>query len=141
MKKYLFPMGLMFLASPAVGLAQVSAPRDEVGEFGDLVCIFDRGINWIFSILIILAVVFVLVGAYKYLFAAGESEKVKSANKTLMYAAIAIAVALLAWSVPAIVKVILNIDEDIVANCGNGGGPGGGGPPYEDCTQTGTCEE
>ncbi|HVO28550.1 MAG TPA: hypothetical protein VMT81_01025 [Candidatus Paceibacterota bacterium] len=77
--------------------------------------------SWMFYGLIVLAVVFVVVGAYKYLTSSGEAEKVKSANNTLMYAAIAVAVALLAKAIPSIVASFLG------AGSSSGGGFGGGG--------------
>ena len=63
--------------------------------------------GWAFYFLIALAVLFVIVAAFKYLTAAGDPEKVKSAGATLLYAAIAIAVALLARAVPLIVGSFL----------------------------------
>ena len=59
--------------------------------------------GWMFYFLVALAIIFIVIGAYRYLTSAGEAEKVKSAQNTLLYAAIAIAVALLAWGIPQIV--------------------------------------
>lgn len=61
-------------------------------------------INWIFWLLIVLTIIFVLVAAYKYLTAGGDPEKVKSAGSTLLYAAIAVVVALIAKGLPLIVS-------------------------------------
>ncbi len=58
---------------------------------------------WMFYFLIVVAVIMVVVAAFKYLTAGGDPEKVKSAGATLMYAAVAIGVALLAKAVPLIV--------------------------------------
>ena len=108
---YLFPAVILLL--PVLGFAQPEAPVDQVNTFDDVACVFDRVINWIFSVLILLAVAFVFIAAYKYLFAAGNPESVKDANKMIMYAAIAMAVALLAWSLPALMEAILGIDFDV----------------------------
>lgn len=62
---------------------------------------------WAFYFLIVFAVIFVIVAAFKYLTAAGDPEKVKSAGSTLLYAAIAIGVALLARAVPLVVGSFL----------------------------------
>jgi len=64
--------------------------------------------NWLFYFLIILAVIFIIVAAFKYLTAAGEPEKVKSASHTLLYAAIAIVVGILAKAVPSLIGSVLN---------------------------------
>lgn len=58
---------------------------------------------WMFWILIALSIVYVLVAAYKYLTSSGDSEKVSSAGKTIIYAAVAIVVALIAKGFPLIV--------------------------------------
>lgn len=59
--------------------------------------------NYAFLALLLAAVAFVLLAAYRYLTAAGAPDKITLANKTLIFAAVAIAVALLARSVPVIV--------------------------------------
>ena len=64
---------------------------------------FARSSRWAFYFLIVLAVIFVIVAAFKYLTAAGDPEKVKAAGATLLYAAVAIGVALLAKAVPLVV--------------------------------------
>ena len=58
---------------------------------------------WAFYFLIVVAVIFVIVAAFKYLMAGGDPEKVKSAGGTLLYAAVAIGVALLAKAIPLVV--------------------------------------
>ena len=66
----------------------------------NLVCtVFD----WAFYFLIALAVLFAVIAAFRYLTAAGNPEQVKAANNTLLYAAIAVAVALLAKGIPLII--------------------------------------
>lgn len=59
--------------------------------------------NFVFLGLLLAAVAFVLLAAYRYLTAAGDPAKVTLANKTLIFAAVAIAIALLARAVPVIV--------------------------------------
>ncbi|GEM_PF-4228908 len=58
---------------------------------------------WMFYILIGLSVIYVIWAAYRYLTSAGEEEKIRTANRTLTYAAIAIAVALVAKAFPLII--------------------------------------
>ncbi len=59
--------------------------------------------NYAFFGLLLAAVGFVLLAAYRYLTAAGDPGKVSAANKTLIFAAVAIAVALFARAIPVIV--------------------------------------
>ncbi len=63
--------------------------------------------DWLLSLLLVLAVIMILVAAFKYLFAGGDDEKIKSAHKMLIYAAVSIAVALLAQAVIFIVTSIV----------------------------------
>lgn len=59
--------------------------------------------NLMFWLLIAISVVMVLLGAFTYVTAQGDSEKVSKATKMIMYAAIGIVVALFARQVPAII--------------------------------------
>jgi len=63
--------------------------------------------GWLFVFLIALAIIFVVVAAFKYLTAGGDPEKVKTAGGVLLYAAIAVGVALLARAIPLIVANFL----------------------------------
>lgn len=56
-----------------------------------------------FSVLMVLSSIMVLYGAYTYLTAAGDAEKVSKATKTITYAAVAVVVALIAKNFPFIV--------------------------------------
>ncbi len=71
--------------------------------------------NWMFYFLIILSVIFIVVAAFRYLFAAGDPEKVKAAGHALIYAAVAIAVALVAKAVPSVVGTLLGAGT--IASC------------------------
>ena len=62
--------------------------------------------DWIFVVLIALAVLFVIMGAFQMITAAGSPEKVSSGRQYILYAAIGLAVALLARAIPAIVRTI-----------------------------------
>jgi len=73
--------------------------------------------DWAFWFLIALAIVFGVIAAYRYLTAAGNAEKVKAANNTLLYAAIAIAVALLARGIPLIVGSFFGSDTGSLTSC------------------------
>lgn len=59
--------------------------------------------TWVFTAALLLAVALVLVAAFKYMTADGSADKIKSANKTLLFVAVGVAVAILARSVPVIV--------------------------------------
>ncbi|MDR2524316.1 MAG: pilin [Candidatus Nomurabacteria bacterium] len=54
-------------------------------------------IGWVLIAVGIICVVFIIIGGIKYATSGGDSEKVKSAKNTLLYAIIGLAVALLAY--------------------------------------------
>ena len=76
-------------------------------------------LRWTYTIFFIISAFMVILAAFTYLTAGAEPEKIKSANHKIIYAAIAIAVALLAVSINAIVG-------SIIGPSGGGGGGGGG---------------
>ena len=62
--------------------------------------------NWIFYFLMLAVIVMVLVGAFKFLTAAGDTAKIKSAGLLITSSIIALIVALLAKAIPVIAKYI-----------------------------------
>jgi len=101
------------LLAPALAAADIQQPPgnvvapstyssiNQIAGTGGILCVI---INWIFWLLIVLTIIFVLVAAFRYLTAAGDPEKVKAAGNTLLYAAIAVVVALIAKGLPYIVN-------------------------------------
>ena len=63
-------------------------------------------IDWVFTILVILAVGFTLAGAWTILTAGGKAENVTIGKNFILYAAIGLAVAFLARALPGIVRSI-----------------------------------
>jgi uncharacterized membrane protein len=104
------------LLLPALAAAQITPPPggvtapstiNNIGQITGQAGIICTIINWIFWLLIILTIIFVLVAAFRYLTAAGDPEKVKAAGSTLLYAAIAVVVALIAKGLPLIVSTFI----------------------------------
>lgn len=102
---------VLAIALPLVAGAQfqqppVTAPNSPISNVSSLTGtggLFCTIVNWLFYLLIIAAIIFVLVAAFRYLTAGGDPEKVKAAGNTLLYAAIAVVVALIAKGLPYIV--------------------------------------
>lgn len=97
--------GLAPLTVPMFAQAQFTAPNtnafQSLTSFQQFIC--TTVVNWLFTFVVILAIVFVLIAAFKYLTAAGDPEKVKSASHNLIYAAVAVVVALLARGMPLLI--------------------------------------
>jgi uncharacterized membrane protein len=93
-------------ASAQMQNAPISAPGNinsinQITGSAGIICVI---INWIFWLLIVLTIIFVLYAAFLYLTAGGDPERVKSASHTLLYAAVAVIVALIAKGLPLIVS-------------------------------------
>jgi hypothetical protein len=114
-KSLIASLVLVVFLAPAVpmALAQIQQPDQvinlpapdqtgitDTGTIFDSICTV---LNYVFTALIILAILFVLIAAFKYLTAGGDPEKVKAASKTLIFAAVAVAVGILAQAIPIIV--------------------------------------
>lgn len=77
------------------------APLNNVAQVSSL---FDAVIGWLFWALILFSIIMFLVGGYRYVTSSGDPEKVKNANKTLLYAAIAVVVAIVAAGIPSLIQ-------------------------------------
>lgn len=108
----------ILLVAPMMASAQISDPTDIIGvtEVTDVCGVIDlikTIANWMLVFLVVLAVIFVIMAAFKYLGAGGDSEKVGAANKQIIYAAVAVAVGLLAKAVPFVVASLLGTSADV----------------------------
>jgi len=65
--------------------------------------------DWIFVFVITLVIIFILLGAFNLLTAAGTPEKIKSGRDYIIFACIGMLVALLAKSIPWIVRNVLGV--------------------------------
>ncbi len=84
--------------------AAAGGPPTNTLVIGDIQSTICNVIGWVFFLFVVAAVIMVLVAAFKYLTAAGDPEKVKSASHTLLYAAVAILVALISRALPGLIS-------------------------------------
>jgi hypothetical protein len=66
-------------------------------------------VDYIFIFIVTVVMIFVMLGAFSILTAAGDPEKITSGRNYIIYAAVGMAVAFLARAVPALVKAILGV--------------------------------
>ena len=99
-------MGTLPLIALAVPIQNAPNTISSVQILLDKVCLI---VNVIFTILLVVVVVFIILAAFSYLTAGGDPEKVKAANQKLIYAAVALVVALIAKGVPAIVTSFFGV--------------------------------
>ena len=65
--------------------------------------------NAMFGILMVISIIMILWGAFKYMKATGDAQDVTDATKTVTYAAVGIAVALCAKAFPIVVGSIFSL--------------------------------
>src|SRR5688572_20171097 len=65
--------------------------------------------NWIFSLFLVLAVIFILFGAFKLLVSGGNAEGFSEAKKMIFYAVIAVVIAVLAKSIIIVAASIVGV--------------------------------
>jgi len=92
---------IVYAQAPAAGTAP--APINTAQDVADFLCGL---ISWFFWIVIIISVIMVLWAAYTYVTASDDAEKTTKARKILTYAAIGIAVAVIAVGFPGIVSTL-----------------------------------
>jgi FtsH-binding integral membrane protein len=103
------------VACPGVGQTAIYTQTYGTGASavsGAICCLFSTInyiINWIFFILLIVAVIVGILGAYNIITSGGSAEKVETGRKLIMYAIIGVIVAMFAKAIPAIAKMFVGV--------------------------------
>jgi len=124
MKKILASISLISLAIPVFALAQPSIDTQKWKNV-DIWSALDTVTNYIFWLVIMAAVIFIIVAGYNFITAAGEPEKIKTAQRMVLYALIGVLVVFLAWGLVKLVEGVL----------------GGGGGKEEKEEQATSCSD
>jgi len=132
--KYVFliiPMAILitlsFAASNAADKWQLPSesvpnlPNSPVSKPESFLTILGKAVYYVYIAFFIVAVLFIVLAAYDYLTKSGEPEKIKEVHRKLLYAVIAIVVALLAVGAEEIIQQFLEKEG------GGGGGVWRGG--------------
>lgn len=120
---------LAVLVAPQLALAQETVPNQctmkrDVGVTGcpvsgpcpfsntqcGICCLLNTLYNivdWVFVLLVAVSVIWIILGAYTLITAAGDEKAVPRGRDYVMYAAIGLVVALMARAVPAVVKMVV----------------------------------
>ena len=99
---------MSFMAFSASAQIAPPPPDTNIENIGDVYDLINTVFNMLFWLLIVLASVFIIWAAFNYLTAGGDPEKVKAANQKVIYAAVAVVVAVLARAIPSIVCSFLS---------------------------------
>lgn len=96
---------LFLLAVRAAGALENKPPETVVSKKGaeGIMDLIDLATQWLFGALLVVAVIFIILAAYHFLFSGGEAEKVSKAKNMLIYAVIAVAVGTLSRGIVLII--------------------------------------
>ena len=96
---------------------ELGTPESPIKTPGGLLDAIANIVKWVYIVFFVIAVMFILFAAFTYLTAGGNPEKIKSARTKIIYAAIAIAIALMSVGAVTIIKNFLSPTSE-----GEGGG-------------------
>jgi phosphoglycerol transferase MdoB-like AlkP superfamily enzyme len=92
------------LTLPVLALAQsTSAPNVDIFQALDTLT------NYLFTILLIVAVIFLIIAAFTFITASGDPDKVGKARNFVLYALIGVAVGVAARGLVALVQTIMGV--------------------------------
>lgn len=94
-----------------LALSNGSTPTSPITTVQGIVNLECAVFDVIFYGLIALSLIMIVIAGFNYVTAGDNSEKVSKANKMILYAAIGIAVALLAKGIPIIIGNFLNVSN------------------------------
>lgn len=95
------------LASPLLALAQAQLPPSPITDVAGVERLITRIFNLLRNLFFVIAAFFILWAGWTYLQAGGDPTKIEEAKNRLLYAVVAIAVAVVATGVVPLVRGFL----------------------------------
>lgn len=89
------------------GASDLGIPEAPVKTSGGLLNILADSVGWVYTIFFVVAVLFIIFAAFNFLTAQGDPEKIKKARSQIMWAVVAIIVALMAVGMRLIIENFL----------------------------------
>ena len=105
-------LGFLAIGIPLIGIKADAPPDTEIENplgaesFTELV---NDIAGWIFMLAIPLATVMFLIGGFQFLVSGGNEEKVTQAKKTMLWAAVGLAVCLIGAGFTSLIKQLLGV--------------------------------
>lgn len=94
----------VFAQAPTLPNSGITNPENLITKLCGLM-------GWLFTFIVVFAILAILIAAFRYVTANGDQEAVEGANKALVYAAVAVALAVVAKAVPYVVIGFLSNDS------------------------------
>ena len=93
---------------PPRGIVDTGEEPTNIQSIEDIQDLMTRSVGWTQVFFYIIATLFIVFTAFRYLTSGGDEEKIKGAKDMLIYSIVAIAIAAIAGGVVLIVKNFLN---------------------------------
>lgn len=122
---FVFSSGIYLLPAGA-SAATDGFPLKDL-QFNDVLRILNVLVTWIFTIFLITSVVFVIFAAFRFLVHGADPAEIKKATHMLVYAAIAMAVALSSLGARSLVENVLGVTGSAGTPTAGGNGLGSNG--------------
>ncbi len=106
MKKIISSSITTALLLPVMVFAQPTAPT-VVTSYSQVVTVIKTIGNWMFGILLALAGIFIIYAAFLYLTSSGDTAKTDKAKNIIVYAVVAIVIAVLAWGITIVAQQLV----------------------------------
>lgn len=116
MKQKIFILSLILFISLTITIfaeektTEITIPNP-LGETSDIYTLIEKITNFLIGIAIVVTPIIIVYAGFIYITAGGNEEKVKTAQKVLIWALIGFALVLIARGVPALIKQFLGISE------------------------------
>jgi hypothetical protein len=106
---YIIPITLGIFLTGFLAQAQITSPTASgvVTSIDQVWRVINTIVKWVYWFFFAMAVLFIILAAFTYLTAGGDPGRVKKANTQLIYAIVAVAVALIAYGIEALVRSAL----------------------------------
>jgi len=95
------PTGIFLLPTAGAGADQVPATG------ADLLSDIQRIANWVFAIFLAISLIYIILGAFQFVTAGADPAKINQAREKLVYAIVGIAIGLLIFGIPQIIRSIV----------------------------------
>jgi len=85
------------------GLSGGGVPKTGAGLLDDI----QRIANWVFAIFLAISLIYIILGAFQFVTAGADPAKIQQAREKLIFAVIGIAIGLLVFGIPQIIRSIV----------------------------------
>jgi len=101
-------VGLLLVPTMTLLAATIDVPGTApVTTLQNVVDIIEKVSKWIYAIVFALAILFILIAAFQFLTAAGNPDTITKARQNLIYALVAVGIAVIAWGLPKLVLALV----------------------------------